>query len=235
MAGEIDLHKHRSVLARELTDTCQQLRALKRKRHTCSRMWILTERMQNVCIIAYKMSSHNSEAACKFLKASARERHWPACDEVDVRALVHRLYAAADADRIGALTNLDNPLDAGALSVALRFVRESYVVERVRTVNAARGIAPSSAWVLERAEEFANMLPPHWKPRSFGTAREGRSQKWLRQLRLKWNGRLRSIPPIEPLSEEEFQSKANHSRLFSRVSGVELFATFYMIFASPAS
>lgn len=200
----------RARLTRELLSTSNDIQRLMKKRRILGHCWSLNPDMEDVCIAACGMCGGSIAPAVKFLDACARERHWPECPRPEIVAVIEHIVKHAG-DRFDALVHHIPSANARAVEVAARYAREAFVVDCVKRANEQCGIAPCSQWLLERAEEFTRSVPDVCKPRVFGSAREKASQNWLRRLRRVWDGRLRRIAAIAPMTKDEFSNKVRRA------------------------
>ena len=205
---DTSLPSRREALVAEYAEVCALLRLARTRQRRCENAWVLTEGMRSVVAMVYVMSQYNVEPAVQFLLACGRERHWTPLDEKSLSRLVEDVFMSFGGDAIANLTCLNHPMDHCAMKTAIRYLREWHVVEQTRRVNSEKGVAPSSAWMLERAEEFRLTLPVDLQPRSLGTLLNPSGRRWIHRLRAVWGGRIRKIPPAQPLTTTEFTEKA---------------------------
>ena len=206
--GDTALPSRRDALVSEYAEVCALLRLARRRQRRIDAAWVLTEGIRSVVVMIYVMSQYSVEPAIQFLLACGRERHWAPLDETSLRRLVEDVFMSFDEDAIASMTCLNHPVDHCAMKTAIRYLREWHVVQHARRVNSEKGVAPSSAWMLERAEEFRLALPADRQPRSLGTLLIPSGRRWMQRLRVSWGGRMRKIPPATPLTTTEFAEKA---------------------------
>ena len=206
--GDTSLLSRREALAADYAEVCALLRLARTRQRRCENAWVLTEGMRSVVAMVYVMSHYNVEPAVQFLLACGRERHWAPLDETSLRRLVEDVFMSFDGDAIANMACLNHPMDHCAMTTAIRYLREWHVVQQTRRANSEKGVAPSSAWMLERAEEFRLALPADLRPRNLGTMSNPCGRRWVHRLRFSWGGHMRKIPPALPLTTTEFNEKA---------------------------
>ena len=172
-----------------------------------ARAWVLPEAVRRPVVIMCHLADSNAEAAVNYLGACGRQRHWPQKTVDELSELAHDVYNSTELDEINALSDGAAPLDPQAYAVAAKRVHEWRVRTWARDLNVARGVAPSSGEMLQRAEEVRLTFPEASRPAARGTVREVAGRKWVERLRLRWGGRYAAIRAREPVSQEEMWAK----------------------------
>ena len=78
----------------------------------------------------------------------------------------------------------------------------------VRLLNEQRGVAPSTAMVLERFEQRRSHLPEGVRPRPRGVAAEDKARAWALRWRRRWGARHGNIQAREDIPLDEKRAKA---------------------------
>jgi len=139
-------------------------RCARRVASAAERHWKLTDAVLKIALIIYHMAYGVAEPVVVYLRAEARRRHWPAMDDDDIANLVVSAFYEADCELLIDLTDVDAPSDAGAMRIALDYIEQWRVAKETEGHNLARGVAPSTASVLQRFEERRHALPDAVRP-----------------------------------------------------------------------
>ena len=190
-----------------LAETRAALKRAKRRARAEAREWVLSAQLRNASVAMYHLAG-TAEPAVAYLRACARERHWSERADSATTALVEDLYLETGTDEIAALVDEQEPLDAAALTVAFKYVGEWRVAGWARGLNEARGVAPSTAGLLEEYENGRLTVPVAFRPRSAGVSGERRAKRFAYLLRRRWRGAYGAIPVAEHVEPAELQCKA---------------------------
>ena len=203
------LENSKRELSEQLAENRRALQLARRRRKAESAHWELPMKAQRVALVAYVLAGYDATASAKYLAQYGQKRRWRPLTTGDLTRAVEDLFLSTDLAEIEALTNFQEPLDGRALELAAVHVREANVVAWAKSLNEARGIAPSTKLLLQRAEASRLELPESARPRSLGTQVRNNSRKWVQRLRKRWGGRFGSIPAREKVPLEDTQSKAS--------------------------
>ena len=203
------LEKRRS-LNEDMMAISAMRRGIKRRLPRVVDEWRLTEMMERVVIICYVESQFNATAAIEYLWTAGRRKHWPPKSKQELALLVERTFVKHDAIQTTAWLDFADPSNLPSIRTALEYSRQAYVVSKARAANEDRGVAPSSATLLCWASEFDLKYPAACRPKALGLARDDVSKKWLRQIRIRYGGRFRALPPVLPTLLSECQQKVRY-------------------------
>lgn len=203
----------KATLEGELAEIRLLLRRERQKLASASRVaaraWQLPVGVRHASLVAYVLAGYRSEPAVVYLQAIGRERHWPAKADGEVAALIEDLFLECEVERLAALTDAEVPEDAAAYAIASKYVKEWQAVEWVRSMNAEKGVAPSTASLLTRVKKGPPRLRGHTSSWS------GSARSWACRWRRRWQGFYKKLRVREDVSLDETRSKA----AMSRVSG----------------
>ena len=142
------------------------------------------------------------------MAAEGKRRRWPSKREEDLEREVEDMFLECDLEELLAWCNISAPPDPKAMEVAMRVAEEWRLAEWVRLLNEQRGVAPSTAMVLERFEQRRSQLPEGVRPGPRGVAVEDKVRAWALRWRRRWGGRHGSIQAREDIPLEEMRAKA---------------------------
>ena len=194
------------VRARLKAERQKQKDAAKRRRA----QWQLTAQQQRVALILHCKAGYEASAAAAWLSGVARQRHWEARPEEEVKRLVDDLFMQVDEQELADLQDESNPSDQQAMHIAVRFWEEESLAVWVEDTNQRKGVAPTTDIVLERLERQRLEVPESSRPASRGVAAEVKARMWAMRWRRGHNLRHGAIPTREPLTIDEMQDKARH-------------------------
>ena len=120
--------------------------------------------------------------------------------------MIQDLFLKADDDEIAELTDVNDPKDEAALRDAVRCVEEWKAYVWTKTLNSEKGVAPSTASVLQKIAESSSQMPPAVRP-DFGAVSQSRGRAWARRWRRNWHGRHSKIRIREVVPVEEMRAK----------------------------
>ena len=190
-------------------------RCARRVASAAERHWKLTDAVLKIALIIYHMAYGVAEPVVVYLRAEARRRHWPAMDDDDIANLVVSAFYEADCELLIDLTDVDAPSDAGAMRIALDYIEQWRVAKETEGHNLARGVAPSTASVLQRFEERRHALPDAVRPRPRGLSAQAKGRRFASRWRSRWAGRYGALRTREAVPLPLLQNKA---RLFLHVA-----------------
>ena len=101
-----------------------------------------------------------------------------------------------------------NPKDPGAMRAAMKFWQEWSLAAWVEHSNFTKGVAPSTAAVLDRYEELRVDVPEAVRPAARGVVAQGKARAWAFRTRKRWGLVHGSIPTREDMPVEELRQKA---------------------------
>lgn len=207
-----DLRLKRQRLDADLAANRAELKKAKQSERNAqqatAKVWRLTAALERRALIAYVLAGYVAEPAVQFLASAGRKRRWPAKGEEQLQRMVEDVFAAAAAEEVAHLSDLSGPLDPPACKEALRWVEEWRLATWTKTQNSDKGVAPSTATVLERLKGSLANFPEHLQPSHPGVVAEPRARTWASRWRRRWGGRYGRLPVRDEVPLEEMQSKA---------------------------
>jgi hypothetical protein len=122
--------------------------------------------------------------------------------------MVDDAFLAAEEGEVIAMCSLSEPLDAAALSLAVRWVEQWRVVAWCKVQN-ARGVAPDTGALLAQFECGRRSWPFDVRPPPWGLSAAGGARKRVVRLRRRWGGRVAMLRPREDVPLESLRAKAS--------------------------
>jgi hypothetical protein len=220
-----ELAAHRAVLSAASAAVSAELRRENRnaraRAHTVARQWVLPENVRKVALIMSDIAQGDTEPAVKYLTGVAKQQRWPSRSIEELERVVEDLFLDATStdaqlELYAGLTDVSQPTDVAAMSIAARQVASWRVVQWSRAQNRVQGLAPSTDQMLLRAESERERFPEELGLPQRGTSREGSARRWAHRLRVQYNGRSGKLRVREVLPPEEMRDKALILRLAER-------------------
>ena len=174
-------------------------------------VWTLPRKIIDVTLLVYIMTGYCLSASVQFLRAYGLRRKWPERSSIELGALIEDEFLRTDLATLASLSNIEEPSDISALNRALAYIREWDLVEWVKSLNMEKGVAPSSAMLVERAVE-KGLRPPSTRavPRA-GVRLSMWGKKWARRWRQKWKARIGTLKAREWIPSHEARNKVMNS------------------------
>ena len=177
------------------------------KRHRSQ--WRFSKPSQRVALILYDKDQHDPAAAAAFLKKEAEKRQWPSKPELEVRKLVQDWFLEVDLNEFTDLCDAANPKDPGAMRSAMAFWQEWSLAAWVEEANYSKGVAPSTAAVLDHSEQLRADVPEAVRPAARGVAAQGKARAWAFRFRQRWGLSHGAIPAQDDMPATELNQKAH--------------------------
>ena len=217
-----ELRSQGAVLKDALAKARQELRQKKKADKTKLLVWQLAPgsaegepcsadalpHFAKVALILFELAERGAVAAAAYLAQQAAVFHWEARPEAAVRELVENLFLKIDLAEYTNLCSVQESSDVVAMRVALAFWAELELVVWVKEANARKGVAPSTASVLDRWEVQRLQWPEDVRPPSKASMEFSSAREWARQFRLRHGGRHGNIRIRDDIPVEEMRSKA---------------------------
>ena len=162
-----------------------------------AKIWRITPWLRNVIMILYLLASYSKEPVFKYLATVARRRKWPPLKDEEVGRAVDDLFLEISMEELMALADKDKPTDPSAMREASRVYEEWRLAKWAERLNLERGLAPTTAMVLEQYRDNREQVPEAARPRYCGVAAEAGARMWAWRWRQRWGGRYGSIPTKE--------------------------------------
>lgn len=172
-----------------------------------AKIWRVTPWLRNVILILYVLASHSKEPVLKYLATVARRRKWPPLSDEDVGRALDDLYLEISMEELMALADKDSPADPSAMREASRVYEEWRLAKWAERLNLQRGLAPTTAMVLEQYRDNREQVPEAARPRYCGVAAEAGARMWAWRWRQRWGGRYGGIPTRENVPLDERRAK----------------------------
>ena len=172
------------------------------------KVWVLTEGVRRVALIAFAMAGYVVDPATKFLAEEAAKRKWPAKKAVELKTMVEDLFLAVDLQELGELCDFGAPKDIVAIKAAVRLVEEWRLYQWTKGLNYGRGVAPSTETILQRLEEQRLQLPEAVRPTYRGTAAIASARVWAARWRRSFAGKHGGIRCKSDVKTPEIRDKA---------------------------
>ena len=200
----IELRSRKRKLNDMLGDIRHEAQLSMKKSRT---VWTLPRKVVDVALLVYVLSGYCLSASVQFLRAYGLRRKWPERSTTDLGAFVEAQFLGADLATLASLSDIEGPTDISALNRALAYIRELDLLDWVKSLNMEKGVAPSSAMLVDRAVQ-KGLRPPSTNaiPRA-GMRLSMWGKKWARRWRQKWKARIGSLKAREWISAEEAQNK----------------------------
>lgn len=114
----------------------------------------------------------------------------------------------AASDQLIALCDMDAPLDAEAISTALRLIQEWRLSDWAHAAN-LEGVAPPTSSMLDQWERLRAILPEGLRPPPWGTSASSQARTRVSRFRSRWGGRVGCIrvqdaPPPEVMRQKAY-------------------------------
>ena len=211
MDAVVALEQQRAALSDSVVQARRKLRRAKAAAKACARVWQPTATQRHTALITYAMTGYQAEPSVRYLEMLARGRHWPARDSAELHALVEEWFLAVGVDELAALSDVAAPSDVAAMREAAPIVEEWRLAWWGRGQNLERGVAPSTADLLDRVAA-ERLRSGHPDPYARGTTALSVSRKWASRFRRRWGARYGALPVVEDLPLAEMREKARACR-----------------------
>ena len=172
-----------------------------------AKIWRITPWLRNVVLILCLFASHAKEPVLKYMATVARRRKWPPLSDEEVGRAVDDLYLEVSMEELVALADKEKPTDPSAMREASRVYEEWRLAKWAERLNLERGLAPTTAMVLEQYRENREQAPEAARPRYCGVAAEVGARMWAWRWRQRWGGRHGSVPTKENVPLDERRAK----------------------------
>jgi len=182
----------------------------KTRRLSQARAWVLSELALRVVLICFSLADGVPGPAVVFLTREGRRRRWADKTDDELGMMVFDSFLAAESAYAMALCDFDNPHDGLALSTAVSWVEEWRAASWCMEQN-HKGIAPSSAAVLDYMEARRLSIPESVQPSPRGVITSGAVRRAISRWRQRWSGRVARLRPQEVVPLADMQSKASVS------------------------
>ena len=177
----------------------QELRALALRRNTMSlkrkrsasaaaRAWQLTMNMRRAVLFTYEQSEWNLEPCVMFLRRVRAAMRWPALRERDMHVLVETEFLQCDLDAQLEYKPILTSGDCWA-RLAVRLVQEYKIIAWGRNLN-SRGVAPSTACVVEQMRGYGDAAPKAVLKRTRFGRPNNMARMWASRFRKRWGAKI---------------------------------------------
>jgi len=170
-------------------------------------VWHVSQRQQHIVLIVFSESGFSDEPATLYLAQIGRRRGWPSATDAQLQRLVQDWFMAVDSGDLAKLTDAANPADAAALHDAQCWLEEWRLTTWARRQNVERGVAPSTAAVLQRLSDD-RAAAGHDDPCERGTTAEPAARMWASRFRRRWGGRYGRLTVGDDVDVPEVLEKA---------------------------
>ena len=170
--------------------------------------WRFSKPLQRAALILFGKGHNGSAVAAAFLSKEAKQRHWPEKADAELRRMVEEWFLEIDIDDFNSLCDADNPSDLVAMRHAMKFWHEWSVAAYIEDANFNKGVAPSTAAVLDRCEQLRAELPESAQPAAKGAVAQGKARAWAFRHRKRWGFSHGAIPTKDDLPAQERWEKA---------------------------
>ena len=167
--------------------------------------WRFSKLLQRVALILYDKGRHDPAAAAEFLAKETQKRQWPAKPEAEVRRLPQDWFLEIDINDFNDLCDSASPSDPGAMRLAMQFWQEWSLAAWVEDANFSKGVAPSTAIVLDRYEQLRLDVPEAARPAARGVVAQGKARAWALRFRNRWGLKHGATPTRDDVSAQEIE------------------------------
>ena len=207
-----ELQAQQAALREQVAGARQRVKAAKQKTKDdakkSKKVWVLTESLRRVALIAFCLSNYATAPAVEFLAGAAAKRKWPVKTEEELAAMVEEIFLKADLQEVEELCDLRNPKDLAAAREGVRFSEQWRLADWVQRLNFGSGVAPSTETVLQRLEAERLRLPELVRPASRGSAAEPWARMWALRWRRRWGAKHGKVRLKSDVGVEECREKA---------------------------
>ena len=194
-----------AALDAALTATNKAIKAAQKRLRSQRRF---PKALQRVALILYDKGRHDPAAAAEFLAKEAQKRQWPAKPEAEVRRIPQDWFLEIDINDFNDLCDSARPSDPGAMRLAMQFWQEWSLAAWVEDANFSKGVAPSTAAVLDRYEQLRLDVPEAARPAARGVVSQCKARAWALRFRKRWGLKHGAIPAVDDVPVQEMNQKA---------------------------
>ena len=201
-----ELLESKAALDGALAAVKKQVKAAQKRLRS---QWRFPKLAQRVALILYDKGGHDpAAAAADFLAKEAQKRQWPAKPEAEVRRIPQDWFLEIDINDFNDLCDSASPSDPGAMRLAMQFWQEWSLAAWVEDANFSKGVAPSTAIVLDRYEQLRLDVPEAARPAARGVVAQGKARAWALRFRNRWGLKHGAIPAVDDVPVQEMNQKA---------------------------
>ena len=168
-----ELLKSKATLDGALAAVKKEIKAAQKRLRS---QWRFPKTLQRVALILYDKGRHDPAAAADFLAKEAQKRQWPAKPEAEVRRIPQDWFLEIDINDFNDLCDSASPSDPGAMRLAMQFWQEWSLAAWVEDANFSKGVATSTAAVLDRYEQLRLDVPEAVRPAARGVGCTGKRE-----------------------------------------------------------
>ena len=208
---------HMQSLQRDMAEANSALRSVSRdirletkvaqRKQKAGKPWEITGFIWRVVLILYYLAGYQTFLAIPYLHRAGRKKRWEDPPDEFLDELVEKVFMTTPNYIFINLYDAQRPPDPDALREALKFQSEYAAMTWCMDMNQTKGLAPSSASVLDRLDAGNLALPEHLQSAVPQEPWLSTPRVFVHRWRRFWNGRfgrLRIVPDIEL---EELQNK----------------------------
>ena len=200
-----ELLETRAALTSALATKKKEIKAAQRRLRS---QWCFSKLLQRAALILFGKGNSGSAVAAAFLSKEAKKRDWPEKADAEVRRIVEEWFLAVDIHDFNNLCDPANPSDLAAMRLAMNFWQEWSVAEYIEDANFNKGVAPSTAAVLDHCEQLRLDIPESSRPAARGTVAQGKGRAWAFRHRKRWDFSHGAIPTKDDMPVQERWEKA---------------------------
>jgi hypothetical protein len=205
------LQSRRAVLGRDIVENRVALQKARERaravRLRSARSWQLSSVHRETAVILYMLAEYSSAPVVMYLQNLSRRQKWLQQSPATLQAMAEDLFLAAAPERLAELGDLENPAAPVAMKAACLFWVEWGLAAWVGEANQRKGIAPSTAAVLQELERRRLQLPETVRFCSRGGPSENKARVWAHEWRKRWGARLGRVRPRDDISATEMRAK----------------------------
>ena len=200
-----ELLESKAALDGALAAVKKQVKAAQKRLRS---QWCFPKPVQRIALILFDKGQHGLAAAAAFLTKEAQKRQWPAKPEDEVRRFPQDWFMEVDVNEFTALCDAANPTDPAAMRLATKFWQEWSLAAWVEDANFNKGVAPSTAAVLDHCEQLRAAAPEPVRPAAKGVVAQGKARSWAWRFRKRFGLTHGAIPttkddmPVQELNEK---------------------------------
>jgi len=195
----------------ELRDIERQLKLARRRdkaaQASSARAWTLRGQLLNETLLIFVHADCHTDPAAQHLMRKARQFHWPTKELTEVAALVSAAFLEVDFETLARLCDEDSPSDELALARAMDVVQQWSLAQWVTTQN-YKGVAPSTASVLDHWDDTRAGVPERVRPASWGASTDGAARMRATRWRRRFCGRFAKLPVRDDVPLPTMREKA---------------------------
>ena len=204
-----------AALKSSLAAKKREIKALQKRLRS---QWRFSEQLQRAALVLFG-KGNGSAAAAAFLAKEAEKRQWPEKAEAELRKMVEEWFLEIDIDVFNDLCDPASPSDPVAMRLAMKFWQEWSVASYIEEANFDKGVAPSTAAVLDRCEQLRLDVPEEARPAAKGVVAQGKARAWAFRFRKRWGFSHGAIPTKDDMPAQERWAKVCWGRNRTRFCG----------------